>query len=335
MHAVITDGTSRIQDVMTGGQAAPLYPRLMGALRAGESATAALDQADAHDPMDRFLSLLAIYDLSTAPLAETGDGARWAGAPAVVALKQRLESAWMAELDAVPIPDPTPITLERGMRALAARDRLPRAYRWLADEADWTEVVQFLAIEGGPDGGFDDLVAVCQVGLPVVAKRELARNYWDEMGAGDGSRVHTTLHASMAAAIDMPRIARTQQPAAALARVALGGLLATNHWLQPEMVGALGLIELQAGPRCRMVLRAFDRLGAPRDAYPFYAEHAEVDPRHGRDWLHNAVLPLSAHHPEWAARMLRGAWWRSQTNRALFDILPSLVSGGAGRARVA
>ena len=53
-------------------------------------------------------------------------------------------------------------------------------------------------------------------------------------------------------------------PEAALERRALGGLLATNRAWQPEMVGSLGLLECQAGPRCRRVVRALRRVQAPR-----------------------------------------------------------------------
>ena len=193
------------------------------------------------------------------------------------------------------------------MRAVAARDRLPAAYKWLASTATWDQLVDFLALEGGPDGGFDDLVAVCQVGLTGTAKLELGKNYWDEMGQGDLAGVHTQLHADMAAAIAMPTVPREQLPVTALERAALGGLLATNRWLQPEMIGALGLLELQAGPRCRLVLQAFDRLGAPQAAYPFYVEHAEVDPVHGKDWMDKAVEPLAGR----AARVGRRGWSRA------------------------
>jgi len=85
------------------------------------------------------------------------------------------------------------------------------------------------------------------------------------------------------------------------------------------MIGALGLLELQAGPRCRLVLLAFDRLGAPAGAYPFYFEHAEDDPVHGKDWMDKAVEPLAAERPEWGSRMVKGAFWRSTINLAFFD----------------
>ena len=45
--------------------------------------------------------------------------------------------------------------------------------------------VQPLAPEAAGEAGFDDLVAVCQVGLSGSAKMELGKNYWDELGCGD------------------------------------------------------------------------------------------------------------------------------------------------------
>ena len=276
---------------------------------------------------DRFLTLLDIYDLHTAPIDVVGPAVRWQNHPAVADVKTRCEAGWLRELEAAwlnaaHLPDAdTGEGAVAAMRAVAAKDRLPESYRWLAKEATWPEVVHFLALEGGPDGGFDDLVAVCQVGLSGSSKLELAQNYWDEMGNGRPAGVHTVLHNDLVAAVQMPRIPREEQSTEALERAALGGLLATNRWLQPEMIGALGLLELQAGPRCRLVLQAFDRLGAPAAAYPFYLEHAEVDPRHGADWMDKAIRPLADQRPEWGPRMVRGAWWRSSINLSFFQAL--------------
>ncbi len=279
------------------------------------------------DRRDRFLTLLQIYDLHTAPLDVVRDRARFQHHPAVAAVKMVLEQPWVDELEqdwqqAGPLTqaDDVPRVVQ-AMRAVAAKDRLPAAYRWLAKEAGWEEVVEFLALEGGPDGGFDDLVALCQIGLSGSAKLELGKNYWDEMGCGDGTGVHTVLHQQMAEAIGMRHIPRSEMPVEALERVALGGLLSTNRRLQPEMLGALGLLELQAGPRCRLVLQGFDRLGAPKEAYPFYLEHAEVDPVHGKDWMDKAVVPTVTERPEWGPRIVKGAWWRSVTNLRFFEAL--------------
>ena len=305
------------------GAGAPLHPLLEAALEHGD--LSGLAGRAPVDRRDRFLCLLAVYDLHTAPLELLGDRVRLQGAPEVAVLKAALEQPWLEELDeawdtAGPLADAAdPERVVRAMRAVAARDRLPAAYRWLAKEAAWDELVAFLAVEGGPDGGFDDLVAVCQLGLTGSAKLELGKNYWDEMGRGDAEGVHTLMHQRMAAAIGMPHVPRTELPVEALERAALGGLLATNRWLQPEMVGALGLLELQAGPRCRLVLQAFDRLGAPEAAYPFYVEHAEVDPVHGKDWMDKAVVPIVDERPSWGPRIVKGAWWRSTVNLRFFE----------------
>jgi hypothetical protein len=281
------------------------------------------------DRRDRFLTLLRIYDLHTAPLHVIGDRVRHQNHPAVAELKGRLERAWLEELeqDWAAVEGSFEDDCVEAMKSIAIQDRLPAAYRWLADTATWEQVVEFLALEGGPDGGFDDLVAACQIGLSGSAKLELGKNYWDEMGTGDPAAVHTELHNRLVAAAGIPRIPREDLPVEALERAALGGLLATNRWLQPEFLGALGLLELQAGPRCRLVIKAFDRLSAPADAYPFYVEHAQVDPIHGRDWLDKAVAPTVAEHPEWGPRILRGAYWRSRANLAFFERMRRELTG--------
>jgi len=307
-----------------------LHQRLDLALRTGNLAAVA-DDAPV-DRRDRFRTLLSIYDLLLGPVADDLELHRWGAHPVVAALKWRLEAEWLAELEAddadeLPSLGADPVA---AMRSLAARDRLPGVYEWVAREASYGELVEFLALEGGPDGGFADLVAACQIGLSGRPKLELAQNFWDEMGNGTLSAVHTALHDDLVRAVDMPHIPLAEQPDEALERSALGGLLATNHWLQPEMLGALGLIELQAGPRCRKVLAGLERTGAPAGALPFYAEHAEVDPRHGKDWMDNGIVPYVEAHPELTSRVLRGALWRWRVNAAFFGRLGEHL-GSAGR----
>ena len=303
--------------------------------RAGHRLSVELDRALAHgsvghigslaprDVRDSLLALLTIYDLHLAPVQELGDRARFQHHPGVAALKWQLEDQLVDELDEgvegtdwggdLDAADPV-----ASVRAIAARDQVPPIYEWLAEEATREEFLAFLTMEGGPDGGFDDLVAACQIGLSGPAKLEMAVNYWDEMGNGSLEEVHTELHHEMARALELEPPHREFEPTASLRRGALGGLLATNRHLQPEMVGALGVIELQAGPRCRRVLTAFDRLGLPEEARPFYEVHAAVDPRHGKDWLDKVVASL-ADAPGFAAGMVRGAQWRVLVNRWFFE----------------
>lgn len=279
-----------------------------------------LADAEPASRRDRALVLLQVHDLHRAPLADLGDRVRWQHHPAIASLKSRLETAWVAELDARIDGDLDEGGAAETLRAIAARDRAPAVYQWLAEDAGWDAVLRFLALEGGPDDIFDDLVATCQVGLPVgPAKMELASNYWDEMGNGEVDKVHNVLYRRFVDAVDLPTVARHDQPTEALERSAMLGLVATNRALQPEMVGALGLIELTAGPRCRYVDQGLGRLGANEDARAFYQMHAVVDPLHGKGWLDNAVRPLADRRPSWGPRILRGAAWKSEVDMTFFD----------------
>ena len=273
---------------------------------------------DPGDERDQLRALLAIYDLWMAPLERLGPRARMQNHPAVNHVKWHLEGLLIERLSRreheTAVDPGDPVT---AMRRIAAIDLVPDVYRWLADTATWPELVDFLTLEGGPDADFDDLVAMTQVGLAGEPKVALAANYWDEMGRGDADEVHTVLHDRLARAVAMEAVPLEDLPASALERKCLGGLLATNRYLQPEAIGAFGLLELQAGPRCRAVLRALDRLDAPADARPFYAEHAEADPRHGKDWLDRVVAPLSL-LPDRGVGIVRGATWRHAVNARFF-----------------
>ena len=63
-------------------------------------------------------------------------------------------------------------------------------FPWLAEEASIDELRWFFEQEAAGEAGFDDLVAMTQVKLPVLPKLELARNYWDEMGHGTFKGMH-------------------------------------------------------------------------------------------------------------------------------------------------
>jgi hypothetical protein len=281
--------------------------------------------AEPVDDFDAMATLLGIYALWTAPLPALDGRERLQNHSEVAALKWRLEEAFLATLDGWLVDQRVgPADTVEALRRIA-RGPGGDVYDWLATSADWPQLVTFLAIEGGPDGGFDDLVALCQVGISGPAKVVLGENYWDEMGRGDPAAVHTVLHDRLVAAVELPQLTPQELPLSALRRSALNGLLGTNRWLQPEMLGALGLLELQAGPRCRKVLRALERLGAPADAFPFYEEHAVTDPMHGKAWLDGAVKPLVAENPAWGPRIVRGALWRAEANRRLFDEVHTLL----------
>ncbi|MET0627620.1 MAG: iron-containing redox enzyme family protein [Acidimicrobiia bacterium] len=304
---------------------------LTEALRDDPGRLPALDASQAVSWRDALSALIALHDLHLAPIETLGASVRLQHDPDTARVKRDLEARLVAHLDAASSSPRLQADAVGELRRIAKQDLVPEAYEWLAREASFDELRHFLAIEGGPDGGFDDLVAICQIGLTGTAKLVLGANYWDEMGRGEPDAVHTELHRRLVRALDLSA-PEDALPIEALERTALNGLLATNRWLQPEMIGALGLLELQAGPRCRRVLAALQRLGAPADAFPFYEEHAAADPRHGKDWLERGVRAVEEAIPDASQHIVRGARWRSDVNHRLFESLRTHCAHGAPRA---
>src|SRR4051794_20608247 len=92
-------GHSPTMTTDTGPAATPLADVLNTALRQDDVATLdELAEASPSDARDRFATLLAIYALHSAPLETLGTAARHQHHPAVAAMKQRCEQAWLAEL---------------------------------------------------------------------------------------------------------------------------------------------------------------------------------------------------------------------------------------------
>jgi hypothetical protein len=291
-----------------------LAPRLRAALSADER------ELDELSTREAVATLLDVYALHLAPIDTLGGAEQWQHEPRVAQIKLVLERQFRARLGG---DDPAPVAddVTEAFRAIAHEEMVPAVYDWLAGAADRADLVEFLTLEGGPDADFDDLVALCQIGLSGLPKLTLAANYWDEMGRGSLARVHTELHHDMAAALGVRDIPTDRLPLEVLERRALNGYLATNRSLQPEMLGSLGQLEVQAGPRCRRVVSALRRLEVPATALPFYEEHATADPRHGKDWIDGALAPVVVDHPEWAPRILRGARWRAVVNGRFFDAM--------------
>jgi len=307
---------------------ATLDTRLRSALMDGPEALEALVGAEAVDRRDGVLALLRIHDLHLAPLEDLAGSVQWQHHPAIADLKWRLERNFLESVCAYDAERTWTLPTDpvRALRMIAQVDRVPAVYDWLATSCSLRQLVRFIELEGGPDGGFDDLVAICQVGLNGETKLELARNYWDEMGRGTATEVHTELHRRLKAALGLRPQSRREQPLEALERSALGSLLATNRALQLEMLGALGLTELQAGPRCRTVSAGLRRVSAPLDSLPFYDEHTTADPIHAKHWLERAIAPLGVERDA-SAKIIEGARWRSTLNARFLECAASLVGG--------
>ena len=125
-------------------------------------------------------------------------------------------------------------------------------FDWLETRADPAQLRWFLTQEAAGEAGFDDLVAYAQVKLPMPAKLECARNYWDEMGHGKERAVHGLLLDRMVQELGLtPSRDDTVWESLALSNTMVG--LATTRRYAYQALGALGAIELTAPGRVKKV----------------------------------------------------------------------------------
>lgn len=190
-------------------------------------------------------------------------------------------------------------------------------FPWLAQSATRGELRWFFEQEAAGEAGFDDLVAYTQVKLPVSAKLELARNYWDEMGRGNLRGMHGPMLAALAETLDVaPRIEKTVWESLALANAMTG--MATNRHYAWHSVGALGVIELTAPGRSAMVAQGLRRIGLSDKERRYFDLHAVLDVKHSEDWNREALRPLVAEDPRRAVAIAEGALMRLACGQRCF-----------------
>lgn len=191
-------------------------------------------------------------------------------------------------------------------------------FPWLAAEATYEQMRWFLHQEVAGEAGFDDLVALTQVKMPVAAKLELARNYWDEMGRGTEAGMHGPMLSRLAAAVGVAPTPETTLWEA----LALGNLmsaLATNRRYAYQSIGALGAIELTAPTRASFVATTLRRLGMDGKARVYFELHATLDVRHSEAWNREVIHSLVAENPETALPIAEGALLRLKAGARCFD----------------
>lgn len=191
-------------------------------------------------------------------------------------------------------------------------------FPWLAEEATRDELRWFFEQEAAGEAGFDDLVAFTQVKLPVSAKLELARNYWDEMGRGNRAGMHGPMLDALVETLAVdPVIENTVWPSLALANAMTA--MATSRDYAWHSIGALGVIELTAPGRSAMVAKGLRRIGLSDRERRYFDLHAVLDIKHSADWNREALRPLVAEDPSRVAAIAEGALIRLNCGARCFD----------------
>ena len=191
-------------------------------------------------------------------------------------------------------------------------------FDWLADAATLDEMRWFLAQEVAGEAGFDDLVALTQVKLtPAVAKLELARNYWDEMGRGNLKGMHGPMLGVLVQDLGLDAaIETTVWESLALANTMAA--FATTRRYAWHSVGALGVIELTAPGRSAKTAKGLRRLGLSDRQRRYFDLHAVLDVKHSADWNREVLRPVLAADPAAGRYIAEGALMRLKCGAACF-----------------
>jgi hypothetical protein len=191
-------------------------------------------------------------------------------------------------------------------------------FDWLAHSATMAQMRWFLTQEAAGEAGFEDLLAYTQVKLPVQAKLECARNYWDEMGHGKQSAMHGQMLENMVSELGLkPSIDTTVWQALALSNTMIG--LATTRRYTYQSLGALGVIELTAPGRVKKVSTGMKRLGLDGRMRAYFDLHAALDVSHAKAWIREVIRPLVETDPACAAYIAEGALIRLMCGERCFD----------------
>ena len=191
-------------------------------------------------------------------------------------------------------------------------------FPWLATTATASQMKWFLLQEVAGEAGFDDLLAMTQVKMPVQAKLEMARNFWDEMGRGREKAMHGPMLERLANYFEIEPTADQVVPEA----LALGNsmvALARHRRYAFHSAGALGVIEMTAPTRAGFVDQGLRRLKIPPKKRHYFALHAVLDVKHSEEWNREVLRSLVAQDPRRARAIAEGAVIRLWHGKRSFD----------------
>jgi heme oxygenase-like protein len=191
-------------------------------------------------------------------------------------------------------------------------------FPWLADTASHEDMLWFLTQEVAGEAGFDDLLALTQVKMPITAKLEMARNFWDEMGRGRDTAMHGPLLERLANYLDIDaQPDRVVPESLALGNAMLA--LARSRRYCFQSIGALGVIEMTAPTRAGFVDTGLKRLRIPTKKRLYFTLHAVLDIKHSECWNREVLRSLVEEDPRRAHAIGEGAVLRLWHGARCFD----------------
>ena len=240
-----------------------------------------------------------------------------------------IENQWMCyeanRCDLDSFPD-TPQAFEAWYYRLHKEHRAAVApfFEHLANNASLLELAFYICLEGQVDGRFDDVIALAQIGVSDTEKLALAENYWDEMGCGDITRIHTRMFSESAQYMsnilkDHGIAVASSIPSSALKNGNILMLLALRRRYALRLLGSLSILEHTAPWRFLCTTKGLRRLGVPPSAVDYHEMHISIDAKHGNDLIKRVIRPMLSRRPELCREIAYGCAIRFNIAKDYYD----------------
>lgn len=290
----------------------------------------------APDPVARLACMRELYEhysqFFVSPVASLGVG-DWVAPARVVAIEAEWNRYEEARVTATNPELPTTAEEFRDwFEAIAAVHEYHDICDYLRNEASLLDIAFFVHGEGKVEGNFDDLMALAQIGSPMVTKMTIARNYWDEMGNGNHEAAHTVmLESTMDWLLDNAVRPRFDLGALEVAEVyanaceVLMYLLHRRHLLRG--LGSLGLLERTAPARFAATVDGLRRLDVPDSVFRYQSTHVVVDADHSREWVDGVFTPIIKENPDTIPELAMGVLIRGNVASEFFHKIRRDLAG--------
>lgn len=198
-------------------------------------------------------------------------------------------------------------------------------FDFLEKDASLDQIVAFFKSDSALNVRFFDLLLYSMIGSREGVRRELAQNFWDESGRGEGARSHVSLFRNLLNVVGAgngPDNHAGELGWQGLAGYNLFMLACVNRQHYFKLLGIMAMTELLDPSQYEKLARGCRRVGLGRDAeLDYYDEHVTIDVIHGEGWLSNVIVPIVNETPTVAGDILLGASLRMATCNDYYDAL--------------
>lgn len=270
-------------------------------------------EADADLKLRYLRELHSHYIEFFTPPEATGGLGPWETPPRIAAI----ESAWNRheEARAFAVESVLPRTLvefDDWFFTVAAEHEYHDLCSYLRHSASLLDIALFMLAEEKVDGRFDDIIALSQIGASGVTKMTIANNFWDEMGNGDYTFVHTDMFDHSAGWMRDNVVAKHDIDLAILefAEVYSNACEMLAYALRRQYLlrslASIGLLEQTAPARFSATVDGSRRLGIPDHVVRYQEVHVGVDQEHGREWFNGVFKPIIEANPDTVSEISLG-----------------------------